>query len=230
MSPATERKALSEGLDKLRENMTTLAELASLAIRKATEVLEGEGAPDATAVFTLDQEIFALREETVKSCVDLIALHAPVARDLRRITTSLEITTDLDRIGRYSRDIVEAATRLQAVPRNTPLKLPKLHRMSELTIQMVDTAIRAFVDSNAEPVRNIIQADDAVDSLHDQVFLDVVDQMADRTMESQVGAQYILINRYMERIADHAVNIGQHVTYMVTGRRPWRPSSPKSES
>jgi phosphate transport system protein len=230
MAPAVERKALSEGLDKLRENMTTLAELAQLAIRKAIDALESEDSPDATEVFTLDQEIFALREETVKSCVDLIALHAPVARDLRRITTSLEITTDLDRIGRYSRDIVESATRLHTGPHDPPLKLPKVHRMSELTIQMVDTAIRAFVESDAEPVRNIIQADDAVDSLHDQVFLDVVDQITDRTMSPVVGAQYILINRYLERISDHAVNIGQHVTYMVTGRRPWRPFSSKSDS
>ncbi|MCI4319160.1 MAG: phosphate signaling complex protein PhoU [Thermoplasmata archaeon] len=230
MSPATERKALSEGLDKLRENMTTLAELAQLAIRKATDVLEHDGDSDSSAVFTLDQEIFGLREETVKSCVDLIALHAPVARDLRRITTSLEITTDLDRIGRYSRDIVESATRIHEAAKDGLPQLPKVHRMSELTIQMVDTAIRAFVEGDAESVRNIIQADDAVDSLHDQVFLDVVDQMADRSLSPTVGAQYILINRYLERISDHAVNIGQHVIYMVTGRRPWRPLSQKREN
>lgn len=222
MPEQAERKALSEGLAELRERMTTLAELAQVAIRKAIETFE-DRPEEAGAVFTLDQEIFALREETVKSCVDLIALHAPVARDLRSITTSLEITTDLDRIGRYSRDIAESGMRLRGRKGGAVKTPPKLHRMGELTIGMVDTAIKAFLGGDAEPVRNIIQADDVVDNLHDALYTDVVDGMADRELAPDVGAQYILVNRYLERISDHAVNIGHHVTYMVTGRRPWRP-------
>lgn len=222
MPEQAERKALSEGLAELRDRMTTLAELAQLAIRKAIETFEVKS-DEAGTVFTLDQEIFALREETVKACVDLIALHAPVARDLRAITTSLEITTDLDRTGRYSRDIAEAGTRLRGRP-GGPVPTPaKLHRMGELTIGMVDTAIKSYLAADAEPVRNIIQADDAVDNLHDAVYTDVVDGMAGRELPPDIGAQYILVNRYLERISDHAVNIGNHVTYMVTGRRPWRP-------
>src|SRR4029077_19790804 len=98
MVPPTERKALSEGLATLAEHMKTLAEMAELAIRRAVSTLD---VPNGVAgeVFTLDHEIYALKDQIVRECIDLIALHAPVAKDLRTVTASLEIATDLDRIG-----------------------------------------------------------------------------------------------------------------------------------
>src|SRR6266566_2567182 len=99
MPQAAERKALEKGLHKLNENMVTLAELSELAIRKAID---------------------GLQLEIERTCIDLIALHAPVARDLRTITTSLKITTDLDRIGRYAKDLSELTLQFggaQARPR-----------------------------------------------------------------------------------------------------------------
>jgi phosphate transport system protein len=224
MPEAVERKALSEGLSHLNESMRTLAERSEIAIRKATSYLERTPTPgEAEEVFTIDREIYDLRDEIMKECVDLIALHAPVARDLRTITTSMEITTDLDRIGRYSKDVVEAAQRISSGGKaRSPPKVELLVRMGELTIGMVDTAIQAFLNRDAAPVLNINEADNAVDDLHDRVFTDMVDQMAGRSIAPDVGAEYILINRYFERISDHAVSIGYHVTYMVTGRRPSR--------
>jgi phosphate transport system protein len=100
--------------------------------------------------------------------------------------------------------------------------------MVELSIDMVTTAVDAFVHRDAEPVRNILKADDAVDALHEEVFKDVVDRMSDRTVTPQIGAQFILINRYLERIADHGVNIGEQVAYMLTGERPPRVKHPRA--
>ncbi len=167
MPQAAERKALEKGLHKLNENMVTLAELSELAIRKAIDGLTRFDTEVAREVFTLDQEVYGLQLEIERTCIDLIALHAPVARDLRTITTSLKITTDLDRIGRYAKDL------------------------SELTLQ--------FGSAQARPRADI----------------------EDRTLDTESGARYILVNRYLERIADHAVNIGLRVVYMVTG--DWLP-------
>jgi phosphate transport system protein len=86
---------------------------------------------------------------------------------------------------------------------------------------MVDTAIEAFVHRNAESVRNIIEVDDAVDQLHDENFKDIVRRMTEGKLNVETGARYLLVNRYFERIADHAVNIGLRVVYMVTG--DWLP-------
>ncbi len=229
MAPiVAERKAFSEGLDQLNENMATLAELAELAIRKAVATLT-EPAPTTGSgpdVFTLDQEIYALKQQVVKSCVDLIALHAPVAKDLRLITTSLEISTDLDRIGRYSRDIVEITTMLGDDARGPATAVEDLVQMGNLAIAMVDRAVTAFAERDAEAVADIVRRDDPIDELHDRVFREIIDRMADRSIAPKVGAEFVLINRYFERLADHAVNIGLHVTYMVTGNRPKVKGSP----
>jgi phosphate transport system protein len=216
-----QRKALAEGLEKLNENMATLAELAELAIRKAVDGLERLDATVADEVFLLDQEVYALQVEIEKSCVDLIALHAPVARDLRMITTSLKITTDLDRIGRYAKDIAEITVQSlgSAIPFTSLSSIP---RMADITIEMVDAAINSFLERDAVSAARLQETDDEVDALHDAAFQEIVRSMTARTLTVEVGARSILVSRYLERIADHAVNIGERVVYMVTGARPPR--------
>ena len=235
MPTAVERKALSESLDRLNENMRTMSELAVLAIRKAVQALE-KGIPrDSEEVFTLDQEIYGLKQKVEQSCIELIALYAPVASDLRTITASLEITTDLDRIGRYSRDIAEAAEKLRGMSRESLGKIGHLSRMADLTIQIIETSVNAFTQRNAEPVRDIVRSDDAIDALHDEVFQELVERMTDQSVSPRVGAQLVLINRYFERLADHAVNIGLDVIYMITAKRPLKakqhtPEAPASSA
>ncbi|TLZ68709.1 MAG: hypothetical protein E6K12_00560 [Methanobacteriota archaeon] len=192
MPQAAERKALEKGLQKLNENMVTLAELAELSIRKAVDGLTRLDPEVAQEVFTLDQEVYGLQLEIERTCIDLLALHAPVARDLRTITTSLKITTDLDRIGRYGKDLSELTLQFRDRHIVERADVARIQEMADRTITMVDTAIEAFVHRNAESVRNIIEVDDD-----------------------------LLVNRYFERIADHAVNIGLRVVYMVTG--DWLP-------
>jgi len=218
---AAERKALEKSLQKLSENMVTLAELSELAIRKAIDGLTRRDVEVAREVFTLDQEVYGLQLEIERTCIDLIALHAPVARDLRTVTTSLKITTDLDRIGRYAKDLSELTLQFGGKATGERADVARIREMADRTIQMVDTAIDAFVQRDAESVRNIMEVDDAVDRMHDEIFADLVRRMEDRSLDTEVGARYILVNRYLERIADHAVNIGLRVVYMVTG--DWLP-------
>ncbi len=233
MPQGTERKALSEGLDRLNENMVTMAQLSELAIRTAVGTLNIRGLKEKSPehaspqdVFTIDQELYGLLQKIQEECVELIALQAPVARDLRTITSSLEVTTHLDRIGRYAKDIAEASERVRSQGDHAIDHFSKIGRMVDLTIDMVDTAVDSFVNRDAEPVRNIMRSDDAVDALHAELFQEVVDRMSDRSVSPAVGAQYILINRYLERIADHAVSIGEQVAYMLTGERPPRMKHP----
>lgn len=217
MPERAERKAFEMRLNKLNENMVTMAELSELAIRKAVDGLTRGDRASLEEVFTLDLEIYGLQEEVEGTCVDLIALYAPVARDLRTVTTSLKITTDLDRIGRYAKDIAEVALQFQAGPPPGLANLEKIPQMADHTIRMVETAIDAFVKRNADSVRNIMEVDDEVDRLHDEVFDEIVGQMESGRLLIPTGARYILVARHLERIADHAVNIGTRVVYMVTG-------------
>ncbi|HEX9340574.1 MAG TPA: phosphate signaling complex protein PhoU [Thermoplasmata archaeon] len=221
MPQAAERKALEKGLRKLNENMVTLAELSELAIRKAVDGLTRFDTETAREVFTLDQEVYGLQLEIERTCIELLALHAPVARDLRTITTSLKITTDLDRIGRYAKDLSELTLQFGGAQAGPRADIARIREMADHTIRMVDTSIDAFVKRDAESVRNIMEVDDVVDRMHDEVFADLVRRMEERSLDTESGARYILVNRYLERIADHAVNIGMRVVYMVTG--DWLP-------
>jgi len=216
---AAERKALMEGLNKLNDNMVTLAELSEIAIRKAADSLARLDPEAAEEVFTLDNEIYPLQIEVEKTCGELLALYAPVARDLRTITTSLKITTDLDRIGRYAKDIAEITLQLKGTPQARYKSLATLPRMVDITIDMVDTATEAFVRRDPDPVRFMQEVDDVVDELEIATHKALVEEMREGTLPIEVGTRYVLVTRYLERIADHAVNIGERVVYMVTGER-----------
>src|SRR5207245_3673665 len=133
--------------------------------------------------------------------------HAPVARDLRPVTASLKTTTDLDRIGRYAKDLSELTLQFGGKATGERADVARIREMADRTIQMVDTAIDAFVQRDAESVRNIMEVDDEVDRLHDEIFADLVRRREDRSLSTQVVARYLLVNRYRGRIADHAANI-----------------------
>src|SRR5205809_2196798 len=141
MPQAAERKALEKSLRKLNENMVTLAELSELAIRKAIDGLTRFDTEVAREDFTLEQEVYGLQLEIERTCIDLIALHAPVARDLRTITTSLKITTDLDRIGRYAKDLSELTLQFGSTATTPRSDVARIREMADQTIHMVDTAI-----------------------------------------------------------------------------------------
>ena len=215
-----ERKALVRALSELNENLTTMGDLAQIAIRKGMDALMRVDRTQAEEVFTLDKEADALQVVVEQQAVELIALHAPVARDLRMVTTSLKITTDLDRIIRYATDIAEIVVEMAEEEVTHFKKLTSLERMAELTIGMVNKSVRSYVERDAESVTNIEADDDDVDSLHDTNFREIVTYMKDDALRIQDGARYLLVSRYLERIADHSVNIGERVVYMVTGRRP----------
>lgn len=213
------RKDLVEGLARLTESLRGSIDLSRRALEGAMRALDGEDGETVTAVIALDRDLYGLKQEVVRSCVELLALHAPVARDLRTITADLEIVSDLDRVGRYSKDIVEAVRDLPKEESDAFAALPPLKRMGELTARMLATVTEAWEKADAAAVANMEEADNAVDALHEEIFRALVGRIADQSLSPTTGASLILVNRYFERIADHAVNIGGHVEYLVTGIR-----------
>jgi phosphate transport system protein len=221
MPAPVERKALSEELKGLRENMETIATLSVQAIERAVAGLDSPDPAVVGDVSAIDREVYGLKERIVRNCVETIALHAPVAKDLRTITVALEVTTDLDRIGRYAKDIAEAAHELHREGDGRE-SLPKLREMGKLTVGMIRTAVDAYLAGDASSVSHIHADDDAVDQMHDDLFQAIIDGMGRKSITPRTGAECILINRYLERLSDHAVNVGEWVVYLVTGERPVR--------
>jgi phosphate transport system protein len=186
-------------------------------VEKAVQCIVDQAPELRAEVERLDKEIYQMEQVIEKRCLDLIALHAPVAGDLRTISTCLKIITDLDRIGRYASDIVEGYDDL-ATANGLPMQVNISH-MAELVVVMVEDAVKAFIGRDPEEARELYERDDEVDCLYDTNFRAVLTYMMEDPRKITGGIHLILIARYLERIADHSCNIGERVVYMVTAER-----------
>ena len=213
----TSRIVFQTEMEKLNEDVSLMARLAAEAIEKAVRcIMKGEPALKLE-VERLDKEIYRLEHVIEKRCLDVIALHTPVAGDLRTVSTCLRIITDLNRIGRYADDIVEVYDIL--VSENGPRRPMNIPHMAGLVVEMVTDATNSFINRDAEAARELFERDDAVDCLYDTNFRAMLTYMFEDPRQITIGTHYILVARYLERIADHACNIGDRVVYMVTGDR-----------
>ncbi len=213
------RRDLAEGLTRLETLMAEMTDLAGKSLDTALALVSGANGSAIDQVLTYDRQIYERKQDIVKTCVDLLALHGPVAKDLRTITATLEIAGDLDRFGRYAKDIGELIRELVPSDRDSIAHLPSLERMGQLTRAMYQRAVTAYRTRDLAIAQDLDRADNEVDDLHEQVFRDVVGRIADSSVTPPAGAALILMNRYFERLADHAVNIGSHVEYMLAGSR-----------
>jgi phosphate transport system protein len=166
----------------------------------------------------MDQEPMAneLDIEIDEACLRLLALHHPTAGDLRFITTTMKISTELERMSDLAENIAERAIELNGEPQLKPyIDIP---RMAEWTSQMVKECLDAFVNRNAELARKVCRDDDFVDGLTEQLFRELVSFMLEDSRTVTRATRLTFIGKYYERIADHATNVAELVVYMVEGK------------
>ena len=213
----TSRVSFQNELEILNRDVSSMATLARESVEKAVQCIVDQRPELRAEVERLDKEIYGLEQVIEKRCLDIIALHAPVASDLRTISTCLKIITDLDRIGRYASDIVEGYEDLATA--NGIAREVDISHMAGLVVVMVEDAVKAFIGRDPEAARELHQRDDEIDCLYNTNFRAVLTYMMEDPRKISGGIHFILIARYLERIADHSCNIGERVVYMVTAER-----------
>ena len=163
-----------------------------------------------------DEETVNTREvEIEEECLKILALHQPVAIDLRRVATVLKINGDLERIADLAVNIGERARSLVLHPE---FKFPQeLETMVELSIGMVRDAIDAFVRLDVSSAMEVRIRDDQVDELNRQIINDLKELIAENPAAFEPGMHFFSASRHIERIADHATNIAEDVIYLVDG-------------
>jgi phosphate transport system protein len=170
----------------------------------------------AIRVIENDLSINTLDLEIDEACLRLLALHHPTAGDLRFITTTMKISTELERISDLAENIAERAIELNEEPQLKPyLDIP---RMAEWTIRMVKECLDAFVNRDAELARKVCRDDPFVDDLTEQLFRELVSFMLEDSRTITRATRLTFIGKYYERIADHATNVAELVVYMVEGK------------
>jgi phosphate transport system protein len=212
------RTVFTEEMKQLNSEIVHMGEMAKEAVRDGVQAFLAEDVGLMDEVARLDKEIYRQDQLIEKHCLDIIALHQPVAVDLRTVSTVLKVITDLNRIGRYGRDIAELATRDGGNGKRFR-KLVAVPLMAEVSMSMVTDAIDSFVERDDKKALALFRRDDEVDGLWDSIFRESLTHMMEDPRSIGIGTSYILVARYLERIADHACNIGDRVIFLSTGVR-----------
>jgi len=208
-------KHLERDLENLQHDLLTLAATVEEAIHKAIRALQEREVAVAEQVIVGDTRIDEEENHVEEECLKILALHQPVAVDLRRITAALKINTDLERMGDLAEDIAERALQLSQPPYiPTPAKL---QRMTDLTTSMVRQSLDSFVNLDARLARRVCRLDDEVDRYNHDIIEDLIKTMQESPALVKAGLSMFSATRHLERIADHATNIAEDVIYLVEG-------------
>lgn len=208
-------KHLESDLGQLQRDVLSLAASVEEAINRAIEALQNRDLELAQQVIVGDEPIDQQENRVEEECLKILALHQPVASDLRRIASVQMINTDLERMADLAVDIAERAVALAGGP---AIKVPaKLQRMTELTTMMVRDAIDSFVHLDSDAARAVCRTDDEVDRCNAEIIQEIIELMRLSPQLIEPGLSMFSATRHLERIADHATNIAEDVIYLVEG-------------
>ncbi|MCI0718650.1 MAG: phosphate signaling complex protein PhoU [Acidobacteria bacterium] len=204
-------------LDELKNRMLFMGSLVERAIQLSIEALhERDEQPAKRVIAEIEPQVNHLHLELDDRALHLLALQQPMVVDLRFITATMKINSDLERIGDQAVNIAQRALSILSQPQLKPLV--DIPLMAEMARKMVKDALDAFVRKNTDLARHVLLRDDEVDQYRDLVFHKLVPLMARNPEYVQQALDLILVSRNLERIADHATNVAEDVIYMVLGR------------
>lgn len=221
---------LRRKVEKLKERVLALGTRVEEAVQKSVKAIKQRDAALAAEVIDGDREIDTMEVDLEEDCLEVLALHQPVAQDLRFIIGILKINSDLERIGDYAVNIAETATHLASESR---LEIPDDYFvMAGKTQSMLKTSLDAFVTMSADMAYRILAEDDEVDFMRHTLHRDFEERVTVETDHRQPLIHLFLVSRHLERIADQATNIAEDVIYMTTGaivRHGGRNDNPRAE-
>ncbi|MEI6831714.1 MAG: phosphate signaling complex protein PhoU [Candidatus Omnitrophota bacterium] len=205
---------LDQELTDLKQQLLKMGTLVETAIFESMESLKELSIERVNKIINEDKVIDEMENAIDERCLDLLALRQPMAIDLRFITMSMKISTDLERIADMAVDIAQRVQDLVGKPLLKPLiDIPKLTKLAQ---QMTKDALDAFVNKDAELAGSVILRDSEADKLRNLVQKELVDDyMSKDSSTASRAVPLLLIARHLERICDHATNISENVIYMV---------------
>jgi phosphate transport system protein len=201
--------------DALKRDLLRMGALAANMLRESIDALKNHDDTLARSVIERKKELAEMDVMIEDKALRLIALYQPVAHDLRTIACVLKMETYLARVGRYGKDIAQVAIELGQRPHLA--KLVSIPYMSGVAAGMVDTALKAFETGDLALVEDFSEKDDALDSMRWSIFRECVTYMIEDPKNITQCAHYIMIAKYLERVADHACKMSEKIHYMVTG-------------
>lgn len=213
------RREYQRELEELNKEILTMGSMVEEAVRLSVEALATKDMDLARKVAANDAVVDEIGLAIEGRCLNLLALQQPLARDLRLVATAISIATDLERMGDHAVNVSEIVLRIGKTPLIKPLV--DIPEMADSAQRMISGCLDAFVRRDVDLARQTCRNDDAVDRTYQALFDELMELTVhgrDERMSAQ-AVNLLFVARFLERIADHATNIGERVIYMVTGER-----------
>ena len=209
------RTKFDEQLRQLGMEMTHMGNLIEKNIQDAVQALLSQDTETARRIMAEDELVDQEQKKIENICFQLLIQQQPVARDLRTITAALKMVTDMERIGDHAADISELTIAMAAVP--YPLRGENIRKMAGETIVMLLDVVNSYVNKDIEKAHSVIAHDDIVDNYFVKVKADLIEVIRENPEYGEHAADLLLVNKYLERIGDHATNIAEWVIFALNG-------------
>jgi phosphate transport system protein len=208
-------KAFDDDIDQLRATICEMGGLAENAITESMRALIQRDSQAALRVVENDRKIDALETDVERSAVQLIALRAPMADDLRDVIAALKIAGVVERIGDYAKNIAKRVHVIEQSPNIEPLSL--LPEMARMAGEMVHNVLDAFAARDAEKAFAVCERDRALDDFYNSIFRTLLTFMMESPQNITPATHLLFIAKNLERIGDHATNVAEMVYFAATG-------------
>lgn len=216
MNMSRTRQSFDEQIQQLEQKLVQFAAYVEAMLEKAMRALTTQDVNLAREVVAADDVADDMDMEIEHLSMRLLALQQPMSRDLRTIGTAMKVIADIERIGDYSVDIAKSAIRLAGTRYFKPLV--DIPRMSDMVRVMLRRALEALVQRDLNTARAVARSDEEVDAIWYALEDELETIMEQRPEVVRQAATLLLVARYLERIADHIVNMVERVAYIETGR------------
>ena len=202
-------------VDNLKKRIVALGAMVEDQVRKACTLVESCDLSLAAEIINSDWQVDEMEIEIEEECLKILALHQPVARDLRLLIAIIKINNELERIADIA---VNMAKRVQTICRDpAPVLRLDYSKMANIVLSMLKMCLDSLVSENADLARQVFIDDDEVDELRNQVYTTVIQQMDATQGHAASLLNLYLLSRHLERIGDRATNIAEEVIYLVEG-------------
>ena len=209
------REDFEKNLKGVEDDVVQLSNMVEKAIFKSIEALKERDISASQKVADDDDVIDENQQAIEDRCIDLIALEAPMAGDLRVLIAAMMVANELERMGDYAEGIAKISLSMGNLP---PLKpLIDIPRMADKSVDMLRRSTQAFVNRDVESATAVILDDDEVDDIYEQVYRELLTYMTADPSTVQRATYLLWVAHDLERVADRTTNIAERVIYLVTG-------------
>ncbi|MDQ0229594.1 phosphate signaling complex protein PhoU [Metabacillus malikii] len=210
------RESFENSLHELQEKMKTMGDMAITSIETAFEAFKTKDVEVALKVIEEDEDVDDLEIEINHFIIWLMAKEQPVARDLRRIIGALKISLEIERIADFGVNIAKSTIRIGNA--SSQVDISNLDKMKDISITMLRKSLTSFINGDINLAKEVGDLDDEVDAYSVELYKIITSYLKEHPEETEQLIQYLLINRYLERTADHITNIAESAAYLLKGQ------------